>query len=55
MSYRGNTIHVLAVDFAASGFNIALEALDALTDGQGKELGTVEAAVQEVSPHVCGL
>jgi hypothetical protein len=48
-------IHVLAIDRTESGYNIALEAMDALTGGQGKALGRVNVAEASVSPSVCGL
>ena len=48
-------INILAVDYAASGFNIAEKAMNALTDGQAVELGHVEVYYKEVSPSVCGL
>ena len=55
LTYKDNTINILAVDYAASGFNIAEEAMNALTDGQAVELGHVEVYYKEVSPSVCGL
>lgn len=48
-------INVLAIDRTDSGYNIALEAMDALTGGQGKALGRVAVAEASVSPSVCGL
>ncbi|GJJ10903.1 hypothetical protein Clacol_005131 [Clathrus columnatus] len=54
LTYNGKTINVLAIDTAANGFNIAQEALDALTDNQAVQLGFVEATVVEVDPHKCG-
>lgn len=38
----------MAIDHAASGFNIAQEAMDALTNNQAVALGRVEASVVQV-------
>lgn len=55
VTYKGKTIHVLAIDHAASGLNIALTAMDDLTNGHAVELGRVEADVQQVDVSNCGL
>ncbi|KAI0933549.1 hypothetical protein AcW1_005351 [Taiwanofungus camphoratus] len=55
LSYDGNTINVLAIDHTASGFNIALEAMNALTDGQAQFLGRVSATAIPVDVSQCGL
>ncbi|KAM0282283.1 hypothetical protein ACHAQH_003147 [Verticillium albo-atrum] len=55
LTYSGRTIHVLAVDHALSGFNIALDAMNALTNGQAAQLGRVEADSRQVDAAVCGL
>lgn len=49
------TIHVLAIDAAPGGFNIAVAAMNRLTNGMAKELGRVEATYVEVPDSVCGL
>ncbi|TFY52334.1 hypothetical protein EVJ58_g10079 [Rhodofomes roseus] len=49
------TINVLAIDHAGAGFNIALEALNALTNGQAEFLGRVDATATSVDASVCGL
>ncbi|EJT76087.1 SnodProt1, partial [Gaeumannomyces tritici R3-111a-1] len=54
LSWNGRSINVLAID-RASGFNIALDAMNALTNGQAIGLGRVEADVQQVSAGDCGL
>lgn len=46
---------MLAVDHALAGFNIALDALDALTSGQAVQLGRVEASSRRVDVAECGL
>ncbi len=55
LSYKGHKINVLAVDHAASGFNIGHKAMDALTNGQATKLGRVEATAKQVSVKACGL
>lgn len=49
------SINVLAVDHAGAGFNIALAAMNELTNGQGVALGRVNVASSQVAASVCGL
>ncbi|KAJ5113147.1 hypothetical protein N7456_001681 [Penicillium angulare] len=49
------TIHVLAVDACARGFDLSLEAMNRLTDGQGVRLGRVDATYRQVDNGVCGV
>ena len=55
LSYNGNTVNVLAIDHAGAGFNIALSAMNALTDDQGVFLGRVNAQATQVDKSLCGL
>ena len=55
LKYKNNTINVLAIDHARSGFNIALAAMNKLTNNQAEHLGIVQATVTEVAPSNCGL
>ncbi|CCL98474.1 uncharacterized protein FIBRA_00472 [Fibroporia radiculosa] len=55
LSYDGNTVTVLAIDHAGSGFNIALAAMNTLTDNQAQFLGRVTATATQVDASVCGL
>lgn len=55
LTYNGKSINVLAIDHAASGFNIALDAMNALTNGQATSLGRVEAQSVQVPVSNCGL
>ena len=55
LSYNGNSINVLAVDHAGDGFNLALEAMNVLTDYQAQSLGRVTATATQVDSSVCGL
>ncbi|EGR44058.1 hypothetical protein MKX07_002328 [Trichoderma sp. CBMAI-0711] len=55
LSYSGHTIYVLAIDHAAAGFNIALDAMNALTGGQAVQLGRVDATATQVAVSNCGL
>lgn len=54
-TYQGKTIHILAVDHSAAGLNIALTAMDELTNGQAEALGRVDAEVSQVPASECGL
>ncbi|TKX20020.1 hypothetical protein C1H76_7797 [Elsinoe australis] len=55
LSYNGNTVNVLAVDSSQAGFNIGLQALNALTNGQAEQLGRVDAGATQVGLDQCGL
>lgn len=55
LSYNGRKINVLAVDHTDAGFNIALKAMNTLTNGQAVQLGRIDATVRQVSSSVCGL
>jgi hypothetical protein len=55
LSYQGHSVNVLAVDYAGSGFNIGLSAMNALTGGQARQRGRVQADFQEVSRSACGM
>ena len=49
------SIHVLVVDYATSGFNIAQTALDELTGGRASEKGSINATSKQVNVKHCGL
>ncbi|KAJ5519476.1 hypothetical protein LT330_008843 [Penicillium expansum] len=49
------TINVIAVDTAPGGFNIGLQAMNTLTNGQAEQLGRVDATYVEVEASACGL
>ncbi|THH19465.1 hypothetical protein EW146_g1693 [Bondarzewia mesenterica] len=55
ITYNGKTINVLAIDHAADGFNLSLDAMNDLTNGQAVALGTVQATVSQVAASQCGL
>ncbi|EPQ57828.1 Cerato-platanin [Gloeophyllum trabeum ATCC 11539] len=55
LTYNGKTITVLAIDHTDNGFNIALEAMNDLTDNQAEFLGRVDATVTQVDVSQCGL
>ncbi|KAJ8518237.1 hypothetical protein ONZ45_g4677 [Pleurotus djamor] len=55
LTYNGKTINVLAVDHTDNGFNIALDAMNVLTDNQAVFLGRVDAVATKVASSVCGL
>ncbi|KAJ7284920.1 immunomodulatory protein [Mycena rebaudengoi] len=49
------SINVLAVDHAGAGFNIALSAMNTLTNNQAVKLGRVDVQSVQVASSVCGL
>ena len=55
LTYNGKSINVLAVDSATNGWNIGLEAMNALTDWQAEQLGRVDAVASLVDSAQCGL
>ncbi|PCH38580.1 Cerato-platanin [Wolfiporia cocos MD-104 SS10] len=55
LTYGEYTISVLAIDHASPGFNIALEAMNVLTNNQATFLGRVNATATQVDASVCGL
>ncbi len=54
-TYNGKTIHILAIDHAATGLNIAQAAMNDLTNGHAVELGRIDAQVTQVALSACGL
>ncbi|KUM56762.1 hypothetical protein ACN42_g10445 [Penicillium freii] len=50
-----NTINIIAVDAAPGGFNIGLQAMNALTNGLATQLGRIDATYVEVEDSACGL
>ncbi|THU97726.1 Cerato-platanin-domain-containing protein [Dendrothele bispora CBS 962.96] len=54
-SGKTKSIHVLAVDHAGSGWNVAQAAMDELTGGQAVALGNVDVTEKKVAVSHCGL
>ena len=55
LTYNGRSINVLAGDHTDSGFNIALAAMNTLTNNQATFLGRVNADATQVAASACGL
>jgi hypothetical protein len=55
VTYNGKTINVLAVDHTDNGFNIGLNAMNALTNNQAKFLGRINVTYKQVVASVCGI
>jgi len=55
VSYQGTTIHVLAIDHADVGVNMAEAAMNELTNGNAVQSGRVEADVKTVDAGLCGV
>jgi hypothetical protein len=49
------SINILAIDVASPNYNIALEALNRLTNNQAMFLGRVPVTAVQVAPSACGL
>ncbi|EPS98394.1 hypothetical protein FOMPIDRAFT_124824 [Fomitopsis schrenkii] len=54
LTYESNTIHVYVIDSAGDGFNIALDAMNLLTNNQSEFYGRVNATATQVDDSVCG-
>ncbi|KAK1589867.1 cerato-platanin [Colletotrichum navitas] len=52
LTYNGKSINVLVIDHVSSGFNIALGAMNELTNGQAAQLGRIDVQATQVA---CGL
>ncbi|KAI0373211.1 immunomodulatory protein [Pilatotrama ljubarskyi] len=55
LTYNSKSINVLAIDHADAGFNIALGAMNTLTNGQAQQLGRIDATATQVAASQCGL
>ncbi|KAL4893140.1 Cerato-platanin [Aspergillus ambiguus] len=55
LTYEGKSIFVTAIDAAPGGFNLALAAMNDLTDGNAVDLGRVQATYTEVAASNCGM
>ncbi|KAH8662164.1 eliciting plant response-like protein [Xylariales sp. PMI_506] len=55
LTYGAISVNVLAIDHAGSGFNIGLNAMNVLTNGQAVALGRVDATATQVDVSNCGL
>ncbi|KAA1477715.1 Cerato-platanin [Dentipellis sp. KUC8613] len=55
LTYNGKSINVIAVDHAGDGFNLSLEAMNTLTNGQAVFDGIVQATATQVAASQCGL
>ncbi|KAH8592095.1 allergen Asp F13 [Bisporella sp. PMI_857] len=53
LNYQGTTVNVLGIDTGARGFNIALGAMNRLTNNQGIALGRVNAVYTQVDVSAC--
>lgn len=55
LTYEGRSINVLAVDHADEGFNLALAAMNTLTNGQAVFFGRIDVEAAQVDASQCGL
>ncbi|KAH9887581.1 Cerato-platanin [Cubamyces lactineus] len=54
LSYKGNNINVIAIDYAAQGFNIGKGAMKALAGDAGVAAGSVDAQSIQLTNINCG-
>jgi len=54
LAYQGNWIYVTAIDTISEGFDISLEAMNYLTNGQAKQLDSIDAQAAQVDKKFCG-
>ncbi|KAI0730168.1 Cerato-platanin [Fomitopsis betulina] len=54
LTYGNNTVNVYIIDSAGDGFNIALHAMNLLTNNQSEFLGRVNATAVQTVGSVCG-
>lgn len=55
LTYNGASVNVIAIDHAQAGFNIALGAMNTLTNNNAVFLGRVNAQAEQVAASECGL
>jgi hypothetical protein len=55
LTFGGNTIYVTAIDTVGNGFDLSLQAMNTLTNGQAQELDSVNAQATQVDESYCGL
>ena len=55
LTYNGTSVTVTAMDHAGDGFNLSLESMNTLTNGQAVSLGVVDATVESLDPSACGM
>ncbi|PWY89586.1 allergenic cerato-platanin Asp F13 [Aspergillus sclerotioniger CBS 115572] len=53
LEYQGTIVYITAVDTAPSGFNIGLDAMNTLTNGQAVDLGRITATYTPVDASFC--
>ncbi|KAF3390732.1 Heat-stable 19 kDa antigen [Talaromyces pinophilus] len=54
LSYKNETVYVVAIDAAVGEFNVAQKVLDKLTHGHAQEFGSVTVDYEEVDGSKCG-
>lgn len=55
LTYNGANATILAIDAAKKGFNLSLQAMNILTNGQAEKVGRVTASAVQVDQSQCGL
>lgn len=55
LTYGAKSIYLLGIDAGHGAFNIALDAMNKLTNGQAVSLGRVDATAQQVASSYCNV
>ena len=55
LEYEGRSIVITAIDTCGNGFNLALEAVDALTGGRGYYGSFDGIEAEQIPSHYCGM
>ncbi|KAI0648422.1 Cerato-platanin [Trametes meyenii] len=55
LTHNGTSINVLAIDTGAKGFNIALAAMNKLTNNNAVQVGRINITATQVDASACGL
>ena len=55
ISFGGKSVIMTAIDHDGDGFNLSLEAVNTLTDGNAEEFGVIDAEATQIDKKYCGL
>lgn len=55
LTYKNETVYVMAIDTAVNQFNVAQKVLDKLTNGHAQDFGSVAVEYEQVDGQKCGL
>ncbi|EEP76274.1 heat-stable 19 kDa antigen [Uncinocarpus reesii 1704] len=53
VTYKGKSVHILAIDHSNAGFNIAKRSMNELTNGQADQLGRIQVTYENAPLSAC--